>query len=122
MRAGSNAAWGSIAPAQIEAAVVHRVRDLMAPRQVGGGPANPFGIYDGPGNVWEWCAGSYGPPPTGELVTDPIQRTGALRVARGGSWGDGLASCRLARRLALAPEISSGYLGFRIVIEAGGQP
>ena len=122
MRAGSNAAWGSIAPAQIEAAVVHRVRDLMAPRQVGGGPANPFGIYDGPGNVWEWCAGSYGPPPTGELVTDPIQRTGALRVARGGSWGDGLASCRLARRLALAPEISSGYLGFRIVIEAGDQP
>lgn len=122
MRAGSNAAWGAITPAQIEAAIVHRTHDLTAPRPVGGGTANACGLFDGPGNVWEWCAGTYGPPPTGDLVIDPVQRGGRLRVARGGSWGDGLASCRLARRLALAPEISSGYLGFRIAVEAGAQP
>jgi formylglycine-generating enzyme required for sulfatase activity len=40
-------------------------------------------------------------------------------VARGGSWNDPLAVCRLANRVALDPTVRSCYLGFRFVIEDG---
>lgn len=116
MRAGSTAPWGSVSTAQLATAIVH---GSDAPRRCASGPPNLLGLHDGPGNVREWCAGNYGPPPGGDLVIDPAPATGSLRVARGGSWGDPLAACRLANRAALDPAVRSCYLGFRIVIAEG---
>ncbi|MCK6491688.1 MAG: formylglycine-generating enzyme family protein [Planctomycetes bacterium] len=119
MRAGAAGPFGSIPPAQASAAIAHHGLGLADPRPAGSGPPNPIGLRDGPGNLWEWCAGAYGPQPTGSPAVDPRPADGPLRVARGGSWGDGLLSSRLARRLALPATARSCYLGFRFVVEDG---
>lgn len=118
MRAGSAEPWGAILSTQVATAIVHRgEQPARGPQPCASGPANPLGLFDGPGNVREWCAGAYGPPPGGSVVVDPQPLVGIQRVARGGSWGDALPACRLANRVALDPEVRSCYLGFRFVIE-----
>jgi formylglycine-generating enzyme required for sulfatase activity len=48
------------------------------PSHVGEFPANPWGLLDILGNVWEWCQ---------EWFTDPLFKTGTKwRVLRGGAW------------------------------------
>ncbi|MFM7738157.1 MAG: formylglycine-generating enzyme family protein, partial [Planctomycetota bacterium] len=65
---------------------------------VGEKKANAWGLYDMPGNVWEWCSDWHGEYPNG-AVSDPVgPREGSGRVGRGGSWGDGAALCRSANR------------------------
>jgi formylglycine-generating enzyme required for sulfatase activity len=50
---------------------------------VGSFAANPWGLYDMHGNVWEWCWDKYG----SEAQTDPLEAFfDAGRVRRGGSW------------------------------------
>ena len=78
--------------------------------------ANPWGLYDMLGNVWEWCDDRWhdsyrGAPTDGSAWIDP--GGAALRVLRGGSW---LVSARLVRaayRFGHAPASRLDSLGFR---------
>jgi formylglycine-generating enzyme required for sulfatase activity len=79
--------------------------------------ANPFGLFDVLGQVWEWCEDKWDGTHayTGAPRTNPVGDSGGLRVVRGGSW-DGYARFgRAARRISLDPVLSSDDLGFRLL-------
>jgi len=83
---------------------------------VGGKQANPWGVYDTSGNVYEWCGDLYGPHPGGS-VTDPTgAASGSSRVMRGGSWRKAGGDTRSAARNFNTPEVVSDGIGFRVVL------
>ncbi len=81
---------------------------------VGSLEANPFGLADMHGNVWEWVEdiyqGSYeGAPADGSAWL----KDGSLRVVRGGSWFYGAGLVRSAFRYGYEPGFRYFNLGFR---------
>lgn len=80
--------------------------------------ANPWGLYDMLGNVWEWCLDCYGPYPTGEVVDSIGPTSGTHRVVRGGSWGREARNGRSANRCGGAPSARGNQFGFRIAAHA----
>ncbi|MCK6490545.1 MAG: formylglycine-generating enzyme family protein, partial [Planctomycetes bacterium] len=115
-RAGVDGPWPGIDPAQIAGAVAHRA-NAARPWPPTAGPRNALGLHGTCGNLWEWCRDGWGPLPAGDQVEDPVRPPAALRTARGGSWGDDLARCRVASRTGLDPRTASCYLGFRFAVE-----
>jgi parallel beta-helix repeat protein len=69
---------------------------------VGQKKANPWGLYDMHGNVWEWVEDcvhcSYNGAPTDGSAWVVTCDDGAYRVVRGGSWGYVAGRCRSAFR------------------------
>ncbi|MFO1051287.1 MAG: SUMF1/EgtB/PvdO family nonheme iron enzyme [Planctomycetota bacterium] len=63
-------------------------------------PANPWGLFDMHGNVWEWCA-------------DEAEAGSADRVFRGGSWIDSAWGCRSSSRIRGPADGRNVALGFR---------
>ena len=80
--------------------------------------ANPWGLCDRHGNVWEWCEDTY------QKSYDRAPRDGSAwvvrgtgdRVIRGGSWDDTAGSCRSANRNGGLASNGSYYAGFRPAI------
>jgi formylglycine-generating enzyme required for sulfatase activity/serine/threonine protein kinase len=88
---------------------------------VGSFPANPWGLFDVHGNVWEWCEDWYGPY-VAEKQTDPIQsqkHSEDRRVMRGGSWYNNPGRSRAAYRERKAPSACDSHYGFRVCFDLG---
>lgn len=84
--------------------------------------ANPFGLYDMHGNVWEWCSDSKRLYPKGSVI-DPVgPANGLSRVYRGGSWCSFPAYCRSAYRGRRRPSLRSPSHGFRAALSPFGIP
>ena len=81
---------------------------------VGQKAANPWGLHDMLGNVWEWCSDWAAAYAAGRTVDPTGPATGPERVARGGSWLHDARYARAAARLAYAPDGQYGALGFRL--------
>jgi len=94
------------------------------------GYANRFGIYDMPGNVWEWCSdlwhADYRNAPTdGSAWLEESGYNSEARVVRGGSWYWFAYGCRSAYRNFQVEYDSSevingkiiGNHGLRVVLE-----
>jgi formylglycine-generating enzyme required for sulfatase activity len=86
--------------------------------RVGSYSANPFGLYDMHGNVWEWCSdyydGSY--YRNSPRYDPPGPPTGHLRVVRGGSCYNIGRFCRASYRFGVAPVNRDLDVGMRVVM------
>lgn len=84
---------------------------------VAGLAANPFGLHDLHGNVWEWCLD--GPRAyVAAAEQDPEGLTRGRRVMRGGfAWYDA-GWCRSACRDARGPWYRLDDFGFRVRLPA----
>ena len=95
------------------------VWDYTAP--VGSLQANPFGLFDTQGNVWEWVADCYHDSYTGAARDGSARREGCSlpdrRVVRGGSWGDDVYYLSPSYRLRAPKDFGYFTLGFRVVRE-----
>jgi formylglycine-generating enzyme required for sulfatase activity len=88
--------------------------------------ANPFGLYDMHGNVWEWVEDCYAPYDPTRLDAAAVETdaetlvlfsgdsTCLYRVLRGGSWYDYGESLRSALRSESDPNHAASHIGFRV--------
>jgi formylglycine-generating enzyme required for sulfatase activity len=75
--------------------------------------ANPYGLYDMEGNVWEWVSDW-----KGDYAAEPQQdpkgsSSGTYRVLRGGSWDNRPGDVRSANRDFSTPDYRLNNFGFR---------
>ncbi len=81
---------------------------------VGHYAANPWGLHDMTGNVWEWCWDWYAEDTV--TGTDPVGApSGVRRVYRGGAWGSRPVGARVAGRVGTTPGDRGSSLGLRLV-------
>ena len=86
------------------------------PAKVGSFAANPYGLHDVNGSVWEWVAdcwhNSYkGAPADGRPWDAPGCRE---RVIRGGSWRDGASYMPSSTRFKYGASVRHSQNGFRV--------
>ncbi len=94
------------------------------PSPVASYPANPFGLHDLSGNVWEWCTDHWDSryPKPANSRTDYVTELGPDRVVRGGAWDtpDSSAPSMLSCGEFdwKAPSYRAAHLGMRTVLRA----
>ncbi len=86
---------------------------LQKTAPVGSYPANPWGLYDMHGNVWEWTCSAYTDQYDGNDRICTNSAT-ARRAVRGGSWLYLPQSLRSADRYRYDPTFRTNYYGFRL--------
>jgi predicted Zn finger-like uncharacterized protein len=78
-------------------------KGLVRTCKVGSYQANPLGLFDMHGNVWEWCDD-----------TAKAADGASHRVHRGGGWFIDSGDCRAAFRSSALPSFQLGNLGLRL--------
>lgn len=89
---------------------------------VGQKQANPWGLHDIHGNVWEWCLDWFAPYPAADL-TDPVgPADGKFKVFRGGGWNNEIPFARSANRFMMSPTNGIHFVGLRVALAARTEP
>jgi formylglycine-generating enzyme required for sulfatase activity len=82
---------------------------------VGDYDANPFGLYNTAGNVWEWTCSEYESPYNGKEKVCANKNNNKNISLRGGSWDNSPRYIRAALRNWSVPDYRVDYCGFRLV-------
>ena len=88
---------------------------------VGTRAANPLGLQDMYGNVWEWCQDSYAPLGA-DAAADPVVDGSLQHVIRGGSYRYDAADCRSSLRDGADQDARRETIGMRLAVSAGADP
>lgn len=87
-------------------------------REVGTTKANPRGIYDMMGNVWEWTDDTFDP-----ATNVPLEGThGLMKIIRGGSFVSTRTQWARGYRSSVGPDHRGRYTGFRVVRTVSAKP
>ncbi len=92
----------------------------LGPLEAGSTPPGKLGLYDMEGNLWEWCANSFGD-------NDPYMRPSLAEkgpfagdflqgAVRGGSWANEQGRIKYDSRGSQPRDWSTPYLGFRPIL------
>jgi formylglycine-generating enzyme required for sulfatase activity len=81
---------------------------------IGSYSANPWGLHDMAGNVWEWTCSDYVNSYDSSELKCSTGNTNTLRVLRGGSWNYNPGGLRSADRNFYSPGNRGVNLGFRL--------
>lgn len=84
--------------------------------------ANPWGLYEMHGNVWEWCQDTYQKDFDFDACTDPLRQADGdvVRVLRGGSCSSFGQNCRSAFRSVFPADDRLSNVGFRFSLRTCG--
>lgn len=113
-RAGTRTAY---AGENLDSLGWYRDNSKYRTREVGTKSANPWGLYDMHGNVYEWCADKYDSDYYGTTknAQNPINTSSGWGwAARGGSWNESAANCRSANRFYINEP--KDFCGFRLAL------
>lgn len=77
-------------------------------------PANPYGLHDTAGNLWEWTTTCWAE----DRAAPPEERDCAYRAAKGGAWYYIPSQARPANRARHAETLRSYTVGFRVAAPA----
>ena len=116
-RAGTTTIWhfcdDNISEKQIEALLrKHAVLRAKSTQPVGQRHANPWGLHDMLGNVWEWCDSPYDGIASAKDFSKTTSHTS--RVCRGGGWLSFPSYVRASVRNYYHPAYLLNDIGFRL--------
>jgi formylglycine-generating enzyme len=100
---------------QLDSTKANFAKKYKGTLKIGTFAPNNFGIYDMPGNVWEWTSDNYSDDYylTSESNNPQGPKTGRFKVIRGGSWHSGAMCVQNYFRNGLSPSWVDFGVGFR---------